>query len=93
MLIFKNQNEELESVIALDIDFNDIHDMLNRIRISEESTVYLVNSLGEKLDFVGRDLIASFDSDNLKDIFVEENNILKDKENISKKYRFFEKKL
>jgi len=29
--------------------------------------------------------------DNLKDIFVEENNILKDKENISKKYRFFEK--
>ena len=28
---------------------------------------------------------------NLKDIFVEENNILKDKENISKKYRFFEK--
>ncbi|MDD5013897.1 MAG: chromosome segregation protein SMC [Atribacterota bacterium] len=29
--------------------------------------------------------------DNLKDIFIEENNILKDKENISKKYHFFEK--
>ena len=29
--------------------------------------------------------------DNLKDVFIEENNILKDKENISKKYRFFEK--
>ncbi|HZK11331.1 MAG TPA: hypothetical protein VFD10_03135, partial [Atribacterota bacterium] len=29
--------------------------------------------------------------DNLKDVFIEENNISKDKENISKKYRFFEK--
>jgi len=29
--------------------------------------------------------------DNLKDIFIEENNILKDKDNISKKLRFFEK--
>lgn len=68
----KNENEELESVIALDIDFNEIHDMLNGIRSSDESTVYLINSEGKKLDFVGKDSITSFNSDNLKDIFINE---------------------